>query len=32
MKGLLLDEKQVEGLLKTHKLVNVHADRVEGVS
>ena len=23
---------QVEGLLKTHKLVNVHADRVEGVS
>lgn len=23
---------QVETLLKTHKLVNVHADRVEGVS
>ena len=23
---------QVEALLKTHKLVNVHADRVEGVS
>jgi predicted nuclease of predicted toxin-antitoxin system len=23
---------QVEGLLKTHKLVSVHADRVEGVS
>jgi len=23
---------QVEALLKTHKLVNVHADRVEGIS
>lgn len=23
---------QVESLLKTHKLVNVHADRVEGIS
>ena len=35
MKGFLFDQNlpwpQVEALLKTHKLVNVYLDRVEGV-